>query len=477
MYYKDEVLAMRTCLKILTLLAFYSTITEARSYSPPDTIDKRILLKSNGSDRPVHQAKTDKWYASKFSIPQNFTPTIAINRGYISKIQVALHDFFSSDESFSRRDREELLGIIKNDLNNTNLISITEKNLIFDKIRDIKSTPAFNLWKSSRTKLIVLVDVKKSNLIIHGHVKIFDAITQKLLEEFTLEASEGQFRSFAHSISDKIYECSTGEGPYLNSKIAFIDESRKIVKSVKIMDIDGHNVKSIFDKSTICLSPRFSPNGRYMTYFSYPVKFSKIRRRNVLAPGKVFIVDLKNRTMRSIIIKGMQYAPRFSNDSRKIIFSRTIKGASCICTYDLETKKIEQITKPFLRSIDTSPCFSKNNDKIVFNSDRTGSQQIYTMNSDGSNMTRISSGEGRYATPVWSPRNDYIAFTKMLNGTFYIGIMKPDGTRERMLAEGYMVESPCWSKNGRVIFYTAKHHAKDSSKIYAVDITGMGEQS
>ena len=55
---------------------------------------------------------------------------------------------------------------------------------------------------------------------------------------------------------------------------------------------------------------------------------------------------------------------------------------------------------------------------IVFETDRDNAQAIYVMGSDGSDAHRISSGEGSYSTPVWSPRGDYIAFTKQLGGRF-----------------------------------------------------------
>ena len=102
------------------------------------------------------------------------------------------------------------------------------------------------------------------------------------------------------------------------------------------------------------------------------------------------------------------------------------------------------------------------------------------MNADGSNPHRISFGDGRYGTPVWSPRGDLIAFTKMKGGTFYIGVMRPDGSGERLLSEGYLVEAPTWAPNGRVLMFFRQRQGKgqggDSFKLYSVDLTGYNER-
>ena len=90
----------------------------------------------------------------------------------------------------------------------------------------------------------------------------------------------------------------------------------------------------------------------------------------------------------------------------------------------------------------------------MFNSDRGNSQQLYVMNSDGSNdPKRISYGSGKYATPVWSPTGEWIAFTRIAGGDFSIGIMRPDGADQRILATGFLVEGPTWSPNGRMLMY------------------------
>ena len=48
----------------------------------------------------------------------------------------------------------------------------------------------------------------------------------------------------------------------------------------------------------------------------------------------------------------------------------------------------------------------------MFESDRSGTPQLYVMPANGGEARRVSFGEGRYGTPVWSPRGDLIAFTK-----------------------------------------------------------------
>ena len=103
------------------------------------------------------------------------------------------------------------------------------------------------------------------------------------------------------------------------------------------------------------------------------------------------------------------------------------------------------------------------------------------MNADGSDVRRISFGGGLYATPVWSPRGDLIAFTKIWKGEFYIGVMKPDGSDERLLTKGYLVEAPTWAPNGRVLIYfkqtrTDKQGRGFSSKLYSIDLTGYNER-
>ena len=86
------------------------------------------------------------------------------------------------------------------------------------------------------------------------------------------------------------------------------------------------------------------------------------------------------------------------------------------------------------------------------------------MKSDGSNVKRISFGKGLYGTPVWSPRGDLIAFTKLHKGKFYIGVMRTDGSGERLLTENYYQEAPSWSPNGRVLIFYRETKSNDKGE-------------
>ena len=58
--------------------------------------------------------------------------------------------------------------------------------------------------------------------------------------------------------------------------------------------------------------------------------------------------------------------------------------------------------------------------------------------------------------------------------------MRPDGSGERMLAKGFLVEGPTWAPNGRVLSFYRQEPADArgtvSSKLYTIDLTGFNER-
>lgn len=66
--------------------------------------------------------------------------------------------------------------------------------------------------------------------------------------------------------------------------------------------------------------------------------------------------------------------------------------------------------------------------KIAFASDRTGDQEIYVMDSDGSNVVQLTHSPGWDAMPAWSPDGNKIAFQSDRDGNREIYVMDADGS-------------------------------------------------
>ena len=121
--------------------------------------------------------------------------------------------------------------------------------------------------------------------------------------------------------------------------------------------------------------------------------------------------------------------------------------------------------------IDVGGSFSPDGRQVVFESDRSGSQQVYIMNADGSNQHRISFFGGRAATPEWSPRGDLIAFTHIV-GDLRIAVMTPSGGGLRYLTDDWQDEAPTWSPNGRIVQFFRTARGSGQASIWQVDLTG-----
>ena len=116
--------------------------------------------------------------------------------------------------------------------------------------------------------------------------------------------------------------------------------------------------------------------------------------------------------------------------------------------------------------VDTDPSFSPDGSKIVFESDRGGSQQLYVMNADGSDQRRLTFSGSWYASPVWSPDGKWIAFTQRTAGARRIGIIAPGGSGEKILSGGPGDEGPSWAASSRELVFqrtfATKQEARDA---------------
>lgn len=328
--------------------------------------------------------------------------------------------------------------------------------------------PDFGVWSGRGAEMLVHGFVRGGeggNLTVGCY--LYDVALQQNLAKAAWTVGPGDWRRAAHKCADLVYSRLSGENPFFDSKIAYIAETGpkdRRVKRLAIMDSDGANHRYLTTGQATALTPRYSPDYKSILYLSYLNGSPRVYRIDPATGAQTLIVQSRNPV----------FAPRWSPDGKWVLYSMAIGGNTDI--YKVSSAgggtPVKLTDSP---GIDIGGSFSPDGSKIVFESDRSGSQQVYTMNADGSNQQRISFFGGRAATPEWSPRGDQIAFTHIA-GNFRIAVMSPGGGELRYLTDSWQDEAPSWSPNGRIIqfFRTARNTGKTS--IWQVDLTGRNER-
>lgn len=103
------------------------------------------------------------------------------------------------------------------------------------------------------------------------------------------------------------------------------------------------------------------------------------------------------------------------------------------------------------------PRFSPDGNRVVFESDRSGTLEIWLADSDGANPTQLTFLRSNTGTPSWSPDGRNIAFDSRVSGHAELYIVSVDGGSPRKLMTGTSSAShPFWSQDGKWIYFTTE---------------------
>ncbi|MEM9764269.1 MAG: Tol-Pal system beta propeller repeat protein TolB [Pseudomonadota bacterium] len=392
------------------------------------------------------------------------TLRIDISGANVEPLPTAIETFELEDPTLGSR-ASEIAAVIAADLESTALFRLIPRTAYVAQPVSFDAVPRFEDWRAIGAEALVRARIGQlADGRLRVQYRVFDVFGGQQLVGQQLLAAPPDWRRIAHKIADGIYSALTGEGPYFDSRVVFVDETGpkdRRQKRLALMDQDGANLRYLPVSSELVLTPRFSPNEQTILYISYDD-----------GTPQVYLQSLETGQRERLgFVDGMTFAPRFSPQGDRVVFSASQGGNTDIYTLTLANRALSRLTNS--PAIDTAPSFSPDGGRIVFESDRGGSQQLYVIGAGGGGAQRISFGDGRYATPVWSPAGDHIAFTKIVRGRFHIGVMRPDGSDEQLLTTSFLDEGPTWAPNGRVLmFFREGAGAGGRPKLMSVDVTG-----
>jgi serine/threonine protein kinase len=156
--------------------------------------------------------------------------------------------------------------------------------------------------------------------------------------------------------------------------------------------------------------------------------------------------------------------PAWTPDGTQLVFTSpcsssrdTYQGSSMwLIDVGADSATSDPLQLPTAPGGDYDPAISPDGERIAFTSMRGNRKQVWVMNLDGTDLTRLSAEIAWDSEPAWSPTGDQIAFSTTRGGVVEIWIMSVvggDDTRFSRAAGLYEDSHADWSSDGRAIVF------------------------
>lgn len=185
--------------------------------------------------------------------------------------------------------------------------------------------------------------------------------------------------------------------------------------------------------SGINSSPAWSPDGAHLA-----LTLSKDGN------PEIYVLTLATGTLRRLTRHaGIDTEPAWSPTGRQIAFISNRGGAPHLFVMDAEGANVRQLT---FGGHHTQPRWSPKGDVIAFTA-RAGTFDIWVVGSDGSSPRRLTAGPGDNQGAAWSPNGRHLMFQTNRLGGWQIFSMLADGSEQAPVTRGSTERtSPSWSR-------------------------------
>jgi Tol biopolymer transport system component/DNA-binding winged helix-turn-helix (wHTH) protein len=275
---------------------------------------------------------------------------------------------------------------------------------------------------------------------------------------------------------------------------------------IHVVDVETNEERVLSDPSTDCatsIEPAFSPDGKYLaidcvlaedanriyiqsTAGGEPHEVALIRGSGVLSglawtTNSQTILYSTGDIWRVPVTGGTPELLSFAHDAQTPTISRTGKKMAYAQTnYHPDVWRINlasQATpaRPANRFIASTggqldARISPDGERIVFESGRSGFEEIWQCDRDGSNPIQLSflnspadratTSPTSSGTPRWSPDGHHIVFDSRASGHAELYVVDADGGPPRRLTTGTSTAlAPFWSADGRSIYFSTEQPA------------------
>ena len=325
----------------------------------------------------------------------------------------------------------------------------------------IGGNPLHNTALQHNLEYVLVGAVKSAGGQIKISFQLFDALTGKKFDAYSISVQEGQERLTAHVISNWLSEQILGIEGAFTSKIAYILKSgpkNDALYELKVADYDGHNPQTIVRSTEPIISPEWSPDGDSIYYVSFE------QQRPI-----IYEFDLLRGHLRVVAaFSGNNSAPAISPDGRWLAAALSERGTTNIFLISVDGTRRRQLRES--NAINTEPDFSPDGKHIAFVSDEMGAPHIYSRNLADGSETRMTYNSYN-VSPAYSPDGTAIAYVRRDDRGFNIHAMDaldPKG-QSIPLTSIRRADSPSFSPDGSMVLFKDEDYR---NRLFTVSVAG-----
>jgi Tol biopolymer transport system component len=273
--------------------------------------------------------------------------------------------------------------------------------------------------------------------------------------------------------------------PGPNGRIAF-ESSRTGNPDIFTMNPDGSTQLNVTNNPAVDVFPAWSPDGTRITFSS-----------DRADPGNldVYVMNADGSNVKRLThAKGEDRGTSWTSDGQKIVFHSS-RNADSSHSFDIFTMNPDgsDQTRIFKNGSAAYVCGNSTNGRIVFNSsgdplgtNPEGDFEIFTMNMTGGDVFQVTHNAVIDSGPKWSPDCTRISYNSLDTTSLDIHRINADGTHDVNLTNtpGVFDAFSAWSPNGNRIVFSSNRdvnfeiytmNSSNGGNVKRLTFTGLGQ--
>ncbi len=270
---------------------------------------------------------------------------------------------------------------------------------------------------------------------------------------FLLSPETGEKRRLTSPPVSVVGDCSPAFSPD-GRWLAFVRVISAVVGEVYLVPLEGGEPKRLTFDGAGASNLAWAPSGREIVFAS---------RHG--GKSRLFRIPVEGGTPEWLAASGSdaQY-PTFSRQGNRLAWRRNSDNQDI---FRLMRSRNSESVEPLANliastALEASPRYSPDGKRIVFVSNRSGSDEIWVCGSEGENPIRLTSFRGPLAgSPSWSPDGRQIVFDCRPEGNADLYVVSAEGGQTRRLTTDPAEDIvPSWSRDGRRIYFTSNRSGR-----------------